>query len=234
VIFFLVDETVKELKEFVLFKKTKKPDDKGPSKIKEDDETNEDFICNTCNEKFPLKRFLEAHLLVSHHPLRCDVCGLNFNIQDFLLAHLKTRHPSELVQDQIKKIQYERVTCPKCKKRVSMAQLRDHNEIYHTKIECGLCGVVSDDIRSYRKHENEHKKNGAFKCEECGTGFKNRKNLKKHAKKHEPDYVKVFPCKICKCILSTRFNLARHLKTVHCLHHKTPALLKLCRKSNGE
>ena len=49
---------------------------------------------------------------------------------------------------------------------------------------CSFCGIIFDSISHRERHEQRHKDNDTFQCEDCNKMFKNEKNLRHHYKTH--------------------------------------------------
>merc|ERR550519_2902851 len=49
---------------------------------------------------------------------------------------------------------------------------------------CSFCGIIFDSISHRERHEQRHKDNDTFECEDCHKMFKNEKNLRHHYKTH--------------------------------------------------
>ena len=51
-------------------------------------------------------------------------------------------------------------------------------------LRCSFCGIIFDSISHRERHEQRHKDNDTFQCEDCNKMFKNEKNLRHHYKTH--------------------------------------------------
>jgi len=102
---------------------------------------------------------------------------------------------------------------------------------------CSFCGIIFDSISHRERHEQRHKDNDSFQCEECNKFFKNEKNLRHHMKAHHEEKPKSttkkdrkeppkYPCHMCDIpIMFALTALRRHLARKHSTNFK-------CEKKN--
>ena len=79
---------------------------------------------------------------------------------------------------------------------------------------CSICGKNCDSPSARRTHESTHTDNQDHVCVECGKGFKNSKNLKRHLKETHKISIK-FRCTICLEQLQNAEELKKHMETAH-------------------
>ena len=83
-----------------------------------------------------------------------------------------------------------------------------------------MCGTIKFDIHecgkefSSKELLNKHKKihAGDYRCKECGNIYCSQQALARHAVIHSGEY---FTCNICAKIFSAKFNLMKHMKSIH-------------------
>ena len=61
---------------------------------------------------------------------------------------------------------------------------------------CSFCGIIFDSISHRERHEQRHKDNDTFQCEDCSKMFKNEKNLRHHERPHPKKDNQPKPAKI--------------------------------------
>ncbi|XP_054737683.1 transcription factor grauzone-like [Anastrepha obliqua] len=82
-----------------------------------------------------------------------------------------------------------------------------------------------------RKHMRlTHLNSYAKICDICGISIKGRDALERHQSEHAGIPRKLIKCDLCDAALTTKYGLARHMKTMHTEEYQTPQVCPICSK----
>lgn len=162
------------------------------------------FKCTKCSNTFYKKAHLDDHML-SHRtekPCKCPVCGASYTKKNSLKFHMR-RHVGE-----------KQFGCTLCRARFwGKFDLKRHIGTHRKERtwECTLCDETFGDEHRVEVHECQGSKSKTheFQCSECGSRFKEKKNLMSHVKKHSEE--RRHKCPHCEARFWTKYDLNRHL-----------------------
>lgn len=129
------------------------------------------FECDFCEMKFTESSARRVHRFThtGETPYKCDVCGRGFTQAGNLSKHIKTLHSKD-----------RPFKCQTCGKEFAVKQeLTRHFSRVHSSSkphkckECGKTYAIRSDLT---QHMNTHKN----RCSNCGTKFKDKKELQRH------------------------------------------------------
>ena len=200
------------------------------------------YSCDVCGERFFLhshmKRHLYTHAGIKPHSCRWK-CGATFASYGGRMKHERAQHsenPYKLV-------------CDICGRPFRFDGEVDKHKLTHLAphkrmaYRCSYCGIIFDSISHRERHEQRHKDNDTFQCEDCNKMFKNEKNLRNHYKTHhEKPHPKTpdgkscnrrvpgkeekkeppkYPCHLCDIpVMFSLTALRRHLARKHSTNYK--------------
>ncbi|CAH1174061.1 unnamed protein product [Phaedon cochleariae] len=219
-------------------------DQEADIKEEPEDETDNIYICTSCNEIYESKEDLINHKKETagcHEHKICDKCEVKsesgFTCVWELEDHLKTVHGVE-IQDEIQELQLQKnedalksygtkklYPCRFCPKVLKRSYIRICHERIHTgekPYQCSVCGKSFINTSNLHDHEAIHSGERRFSCSFCEKTFICSSNRKRHEKSHEKE--KCFKCPFCDDFFSSRILLKEHKKT----HSETPYACRLC------
>lgn len=122
--------------------------------------------------------------------LRCDLCGIEIDSLEPLMEHLIDSHDKKLYTD--------------IKSHVLPFKFTDE------ALRCVFCSNVSSTFKALQEHMMIHFRN--YICEQCDSGFINRKMLRNHSKTHD---IGTFKCNSCPKVFDTLPKQKAHERRVH-------------------
>ena len=165
--------------------------------------------CNFCSKTYDRRNKLIEHIENVHEGIRhfCDQCGTTHKTRRGLRSHVLVVHAKH------KRQKYTSYQCTECHKKLPklFTNCRDHIKTckkcgYTTnyqlqlkrhqassycdpsrsknKIMCGKCSKTFSTEKYMMKHERSHTNGKPHKCPDCGVGFTERFNIKKHKKSY--------------------------------------------------
>ena len=165
--------------------------------------------CNLCSKTYKRKEKLNVHIKSVHKGIRhiCDQCGTSHKTKNGLRSHVLIVHKNQ------KRYRYKSYQCTECHKLFTkiFTNCKDHiktcekcgyttnfqghlkkhqGSLYcdpsrsHKKIMCGKCSNTFTTEKYMKKHELCHTNGKPHKCPDCGVGFTERFNMKRHKKKN--------------------------------------------------
>lgn len=129
------------------------------------------FECDICGMKFTESSARRVHRFThtGETPYKCEVCGRGFTQAGNLSKHMKTLHSKA-----------KPFKCNECEKEFAVKQeLSRHFSRVHSSNkphECKQCGKKYAIFSDLTQHMNTHKN----QCSNCGTKFKEGKELERH------------------------------------------------------
>ena len=165
--------------------------------------------CNSCGKKYTSGYKLKVHIESVHKGIRhfCDQCGTSHKTRRTLRSHILVVHEKQQKKKQKRfkceecNRSFEKIftnckdhikTCEKCGYITNFRNnLQNHQSSSHCKpskskktIMCGKCSDLFTTIKYMKKHELSHTYGKPYKCSDCGVGFSERFNIKKHKRKN--------------------------------------------------
>jgi len=198
------------------------------------------YACDVCGERFfvhgHMKRHLYSHTGIKPHACRWK-CGAIFASYGGRMKHERAQHSENPYK----------LDCDICGRPFRFERELDKHKLTHLAphermaYRCSYCGIIFDSISHRERHEQRHKDNDTFQCEDCNKMFKNEKNLRHHYKTHheQPHPVKEgdvksekedkkekkeppkYPCHMCDIpVMFALTALRRHLARKHSTNYK--------------
>jgi len=141
------------------------------------------YACDVCGERFfvhgHMKRHLYSHTGIKPHACRWK-CGAIFASYGGRMKHERAQHSDNPYK----------LDCDICGRPFRFERELDKHKLTHLSPQermayrCSFCGIIFDSISHRERHEQRHKDNDTFQCEDCSKMFKNEKNLRHHYKTH--------------------------------------------------
>merc|ERR1719336_331915 len=141
------------------------------------------YACDVCGERFfvhgHMKRHLYSHTGIKPHACRWK-CGAIFASYGGRMKHERAQHSDNPYK----------LDCDICGRPFRFERELDKHKLTHLSPQermayrCSFCGIIFDSISHRERHEQRHKDNDNFQCEDCNKMFKNEKNLRHHYKTH--------------------------------------------------
>ena len=141
------------------------------------------YACDVCGERFfvhgHMKRHLYSHTGIKPHACRWK-CGAIFASYGGRMKHERAQHSDNPYK----------LDCDICGRPFRFERELDKHKLTHLSPQermayrCSFCGIIFDSISHRERHEQRHKDNDNFQCEDCHKMFKNEKNLRHHYKTH--------------------------------------------------
>ena len=141
------------------------------------------YACDVCGERFfvhgHMKRHLYSHTGIKPHACRWK-CGAIFASYGGRMKHERAQHSDNPYK----------LDCDICGRPFRFERELDKHKLTHLSPQermayrCSYCGIIFDSISHRERHEQRHKDNDTFQCEDCNKMFKNEKNLRHHYKTH--------------------------------------------------
>ena len=141
------------------------------------------YACDVCGERFfvhgHMKRHLYSHTGIKPHACRWK-CGAIFASYGGRMKHERAQHSENPYK----------LDCDICGRPFRFERELDKHKLTHLSpaermaYRCSFCGIIFDSISHRERHEQRHKDNDLFQCEDCNKMFKNEKNLRHHYKTH--------------------------------------------------
>jgi len=141
------------------------------------------YSCEVCGERFfvhgHMKRHLYSHTGIKPHACRWK-CGAIFASYGGRMKHERAQHSENPYK----------LECDICGRPFRFDRELDKHKLTHLAPDerqayrCSYCGIIFDSVSHRERHEQRHKDNDTFECEECHKFFKNEKNLRHHSKTH--------------------------------------------------
>lgn len=195
------------------------------------------FSCKICGRTFESSNKLDRHMNC-HRTKDCHLCCKKFSSQKHYDSHMQ-RHAVKL-----QLLQKPAQTCSFCEKECANDnELSVHVNKVHLQIKpysCDMCERQFYTESNLNSHKRVHSLLSKEQCEFCSKTLKCRRDLVVHVRKHigvKPcscpvcgqsfySSIKVknhmktshggkFCCKLCKTVLSTKFELKGHINRVH-------------------
>ena len=173
------------------------------------------FECDTCEQKFNLKKGLMTHNRIVHMGTReklykCRNCDKSFYRKQELSNHVEIAHLGEK--------KYECEACGKAfaskikhGSHVRRAHLHTASKV---QIMCTICLKTFTQKGHLEIHvQTIHEKIKKFSCLKCDRKFKRSHHLKSHMKFH--DGIKDYVCNICNEAFSQKHSLLTHFSKKH-------------------
>jgi len=193
------------------------------------------YACEVCGERFfvhgHMKRHLYSHTGIKPHACRWK-CGAIFASYGGRMKHERAQHSENPYK----------LDCDICGRPFRFERELDKHKLTHLApferkaYRCSYCNIIFDSISHRERHEQRHKDNDTFQCEDCNKMFKNEKNLRHHFKTHhesvqqrkpaKPGEKKKkeppkYPCHMCDTpVLFALTALRRHLARKHSTNYK--------------
>ncbi|XP_049307761.1 zinc finger protein 665 isoform X5 [Bactrocera dorsalis] len=163
-----------------------------------------------CGKKLTERGLLIDHIHLHENPdyFKCKHCGMRMTKRRNLELHLRYKHASCLKQHyKIKDTENQKsIPCLECDKTFSYdIELRKHMRLTHSKVYAKICDI-------------------------CGVSVKGCDALKRHQAVHTGKMRKLIKCDLCDSTLTTKYGLARHIKTMHTEEYQTPQVCPMCSK----
>merc|ERR1719189_1810921 len=185
------------------------------------------YACDVCGERFfvhgHMKRHLYSHTGIKPHACRWK-CGAIFASYGGRMKHERAQHSDNPYK----------LDCDICGRPFRFERELDKHKLTHLSPQermayrCSFCNIIFDSISHRERHEQRHKDNDTFQCEDCNKMFKNEKNLRHHFKTHHENVQQTrkgknaeekkkkeppkYPCHMCETpVLFTLTALRRHL-----------------------
>ena len=157
--------------------------------------------CPHCEESFPDKNEVEAHV-VEKHRFPCKHCEMVTTTSSDLEEHTQSTHS------------FHCVTCNKS--FTTEKECSTHKKTVHSNtssFECFLCETVYISKEQIQKHvEQEH----MYECETCSNTFKTKTLLKEHlSDTNHMQSVQPIKCTFCNDEFMNQENLKKHIKDMH-------------------
>lgn len=172
--------------------------------------------CIMCNQFFNSLEEKEEHMEkrhASHHI--CETCGVSFKRKSDLNAHM-IKHNS--ITEQNESSSLLRCTHKNCGKIF----FRKANYEYHLNKHsgekpyyCTSCLKTFHSKYVKNEHEKECSLNKQYKCEVCGSVFKQRSGLHNHIQAEHVRSEKGYTCEVCSLSFKFASGLIRHKKEKH-------------------
>ena len=165
--------------------------------------------CNYCGKKYITGYQLKVHIESVHKGIRhyCDQCGTPHktkkNLRSHILLfherqqktqrkHLKCKECNRSFDKLFSNCKDHIKTCEKCGYITNFQNnLKNHQSSSNCKpskskktIMCGKCSDLFTTVKYMKKHELSHTYGKPYKCSDCGVGFSERYNIKKHKTKN--------------------------------------------------
>ncbi|XP_073842745.1 uncharacterized protein isoform X5 [Musca autumnalis] len=166
-------------------------------------DTNNDYECEICNQKFITPRGIDVHLRRTHPEAystiiptkyNCGICNAYFVTKKGLGHHMRKKHI------------YSPYSCEKCHKRFTtqiglskhsdMMHPEAHSTQTHTKHKCELCDSYYTEVRSLRIHmrKNHSLPNDTeYICEICYKRFATQSGFNAHSYLKHPEHQTAIP-----------------------------------------
>jgi len=152
--------------------------------------------------------------------VQCGKCGLNFLHEEGLGKHMKRVHePKE-------KVQPSRYKCDRCADEFESKDAFKQHKLPEL-LDCELCkrrGEVST-LSSKCEHSFHiitHRTGRPKVCDNCGSEFKNNKNLKNHLEAE-----RTVSCRRCNLVFNGSCPLQKHIRNEHDLTREPlPAMVR--------
>lgn len=182
--------------------------------------------CEHCGKVFLERSKLQRHIQNRHEKIKkyeCHLCKKKLASMSAVQNHIDTYHSTQVL------------TCSYCPKTFSSKLTHRYHEKKHvenknyvatkdwkdyytvldgqegkiTKLKkCKLCGIITSNMGP---HLGKVHFPTEYRCEICGTTFKNKQSYVIHVEEHE--HGKAHRCPICGREFSERKNLISHLRT---------------------
>ncbi|XP_053962483.1 transcription factor grauzone-like [Anastrepha ludens] len=181
-----------------------------------------------CGKKLPERSLLIDHIHFHEDPdyFKCKHCGKRMSERRSLDLHLQYAHGN---RDRVHR-------CSICSKSFFRAScLKQHYNTHVTEdqktVPCLECDKTFPDGAELRKHMRlTHLNSYAKICDICGISIKGRDALERHQSEHAGIPRKLIKCDLCDAALTTKYGLARHMKTMHTEEYQTPQVCPICSK----
>jgi DNA-directed RNA polymerase subunit RPC12/RpoP len=158
--------------------------------------------CDRCNETFPSKASLAAHITAKHE-VKCASCGGKFSTLAALKSHERTHQTRDLPCDRCgKKFHSRKLLTTHLSKQICGTSRR----------ECPTCGKVFSDAARMRIHARAHTGERPYACGDCKRAFTQMRSLKEHMLIHAE---KSFGCELCDRAFAQANHLRYHRAAVH-------------------
>ena len=196
------------------------------ARYKKNKNKNFEAFCQECNKSFKIETNYEDHM--EEHKVglgiklfQCDICQKKFHYRIKLWAHLSTKGQSSAGDSNL---------CFECGEYfVNFCELKLHQQKHKKKLtykikkekaqnepqvpkKCFYCDLSFPGSRLFKHmyHEHDH---GAVFCDVCGKKCWGKKGIEKHLPVHNEGLP--FNCEHCGKGFKSRYNVERHIGTVH-------------------
>lgn len=182
-------------------------------------ENKKNFVCSQCGKKFGTNFDLQQHFTGHHSEVSklertCKFCNKTFMKERNLRMHIEAIHGEK------------KFICEICSKIFSYKSAMDrHLKVVHYKHKSHKCSVCAKifgnryDLTNHFDFYHSNENSGKYQCHECQKSFISSSALFRHQKGvHENIKQKAHhesKCKICKEILSNKYQKEKHMAQVH-------------------
>ena len=176
------------------------------------------YKCDNCDSEFNEKFELDSHVRKMHAKRKlvtdiqstvknrkitfnCDICLKEFEQKFILNKHISTVHSEN------------KFKCEQCNKEFGREDsLTKHVKTVHSdkRFKCEQCNKEFGREDNLYQHVEKVHSSKRLICEQCTRTFDTEEQLTKHKNTHEK-----LSCNICFKEFNQRFNLNKHIKTVH-------------------
>lgn len=142
------------------------------------------FKCGLCDKTFATFTRLKTHQHRDHQLgpiLACNLCEYKTRAEAYLRKHIRLKHEGKRKKTQ---------TCETCGARFfSPVDLLDHQRRHSDlkEFSCAQCDTSFKTKRSLLSHQAVHQEL-KYDCPVCLEKFLTNKKLRRHVKRHHPDY----------------------------------------------
>lgn len=135
----------------------------------------------------------------------CKTCGKlctnHTNLTSHVLSHSDTKS----------------YPCPQCSLSFKSSRALRIHSVRHLerKVMCETCGAMFFTKSDCRSHAQVHSNARRHVCQTCGLAFNHSSSLTRHKHIHNSAKRDKYICHVCTECFNTKFNVQRHLKSIH-------------------
>jgi stress-induced morphogen len=190
------------------------------------------FQCANCPKHYLKKKYLKAHMNVSHDDIKrhqCYFCALALFSKSHMIQHM-SRHTKEKPY----KCQY---CCQWYRMEESVKRHKDGNSCnrkltYPLLSQCYFCGKVFSKHQCLNVHlKTVHLKEDFKRCNLCDKNFCSSTAINRHIRTVHL-FEKKYKCQLCSKRLGSSSDLYRHIQSAHT--KEKPFKCYFCSKSFGD